>query len=85
MCPDVSRRGETPRTRWIIPVENSMRILISGALAGKKNVAGVKAVLVALDTESGKLETIYEYLPPTRLDCKQKVQFTGYTFDGTFF
>ena len=62
-----------------------MRILISGALAGAENVSGVKAVLVALDTESGELETFHEYLPPAHLDAKQKIQFTGYAFDGELF
>jgi hypothetical protein len=60
-----------------------VQLLFSGAIPGQADERGVTALLGIFDPESGGILHRCEYRPPAPLRVEgQKVQFTGFSFDG---
>lgn len=60
-----------------------MQLLISAAEQGKQGTVGVKAVLLILDTETGRVLHQTSYTPPQDITHpEQKIQFTGFSWIG---
>ena len=58
-----------------------MQLLISGTVTGEDPRKGVLAILLVLDTRTGRVVHRTEYTPPPSLAYpERKVQFTGWTF-----
>jgi hypothetical protein len=59
------------------------QLLVSGAIAGRGEIRGVTAVLCIIDAESGEVLHQCDYQTPATLRAPgQKMQFTGFSFQG---
>jgi len=60
-----------------------MQLLFSGAMPGREEIRGVRAVLGILEADTGRIIHWCEYSTPRELRApRQKMQFTGYALVG---